>query len=187
MRKILCVALISALVLIVGCSNSEDIPNDVTEIKVETEVKESHEVELVPEPIENNDTEKKMQRPIISVEIFNDDERIGDVFDKGGLSQAKNIVYDNLKTAFEIYMVINPIIPIFAEYRIEECIDPYGLFYVFIIQLNDKDIDIDDTSFESIWGALSVDEMSFEVIDGIKIVIADEEGFINRVVTMNKE
>lgn len=185
MKKIICMILISALVLIVGCSNSEDVAHDIT--GVETEIEDNDEEAVVYEPQESSYTAQDSQTPNIYVEKFSQGERIGDIFKEGELSQAQNMAYDNLKNAFEIYMLINPITPIFTDYATEECIDPYRLFDVFILQLNDKDINIDDNSFESIWGALSVDEISFEMIDGIKIVISDGDGSINRIVTMTKE
>lgn len=188
MRKIIIMALILALVLIVGCSNREDVSQNIAEVKTEAkiEVKDTDE-EVLPEPKETNDTAEDIQSPIISVEKFSNGEKLGDIFNEGECSQAENMVYDNLKSAFDIYMLINPITPTLTEYAIEERMEPYGLFYVFIIQLKDEDINIDDNSFESIWGALSVDEMSFEMIDGVKIVIAAEDGLINRVIKMTKE
>lgn len=188
MRKIIIMVLVLILVLVVGCSNREDVSQNIVEVKTEAkiEVVDTDE-EVLPEQKETNDTAEDIQRPIISVENFSNGERIGDIFNEGECVQAKNMVYDNLKSAFDIYGFINPITPILTEYAIEERMDPYGLFYVFIIQLNDEDINIDDNSFESIWGALSFYEMSFEMIDGVKIVIADEDGAINRMVIMTKE
>lgn len=185
MRKKICMILISSFVLVVGCSSSEGVVHNTTEVKAEFE--ENYEEVSVPEPQEYSAAIEDTQRPVISVEKFSNGERIGDIFKKGEISQAKNMSYDNLKSALDIYMLINPIDPIFTDYAIEERMEPYGLFYVFILQLNDEDINVDDNSFESIWGALSVDEMSFEMIDGIKIVIADENGEINRLITMTKK